>query len=97
MTNNQKLSKLCNIRTDLSDDSAHISTINSAIQAVADDFADLIKASFCSGVKEKIEALKETSQGNDSNILSAKSYCQHEINLVCAAIEAEEKSKEGRL
>lgn len=91
MTNKQKLNKLCNIRTDLSDDSSHISTINSAIQSVADDFADLIKSSSCSGVKGKIEALKESSQSNDSNISSAKSYCQYEINRVCAAIEDEEK------
>lgn len=58
---------------------------------VAGDFADLIKSSFCSGVKSKIEALKEPAQSNDSNISTAKSYCQYEINHVSAAIKDEEK------
>lgn len=91
MTNKQKLNKLCKIRTDLSDDSSHISTINSAIQSVADDFADLIKYLSSSGVKSKIEALKEPFQSNDNIISTAKSYCQYEINRVCTAIEDEEK------
>ena len=95
MTNKQKLNKLCNIRTDLGDDSSHVSTINSAIQSVADDFEDLFSYSYGStnsgSVKNKIEGLKEPSQSNDRNIKNAKSYCQHEINNVCAAIEKEEK------
>lgn len=91
MTNKQKLNKLCNIRTDLGDDSSHISTINSSIQSVADDFEDLFSYSGSGSVKSKIEGLKEPSQSNDSNIKNAKSYCQYEINNVCAAIEKEEK------
>ncbi len=91
MTNNQKLNKLCNIRTDLGDDGSHITTINNAIQAVADDFSDLIKSSECSTLVSKIVALKEPYQGNDSYIINAKSCCQAEINNVCAAIEAEKK------
>ncbi len=91
MTNNQKLNKLCNIRTDLSDDSSSITSINTAIQSVADDFSDLIKSSLCSSVKGKIEDLKEPYQGSDSYIKNAKSYCQYEINRVCQAIENEKK------
>lgn len=89
MTNRQKLNKLCNIRTDLGDDAAHISTINSAIQAAADSFCDLFTYSGSDSVKAGIEDLKEQAQGNDSNIRNAKSYCQYEINKVSAAIEAE--------
>lgn len=89
MTNNQKLNKLCNIRTDLGDDSSHIATINSAIQGVADEFNGLIKFSGCNKVDDKIAALKEPYQSSDSDIKNAKSYCQYEINRVCAAIENE--------
>lgn len=92
MTNKQKLNKLCNIRTDLRDDSAHISTINSKIQSVADDFSSLFKSSDnTSAVKSKIEALKEPSQSNDSNLQTALNYCQYEINKVSADIDAESK------
>ncbi len=91
MTNKQKLNKLCNIRTDLGDDSSHISTVNSAIQAAADDFEDLFSYTGSGSVKTKIEGLKEPSQGSDSNIKNAKSYCQYEINRVCAEIEKEDK------
>lgn len=89
MTNKQKLNKLCNIRTDLTDDSSHISTINSAIQSVADDFVDFIKSSTINGIKSKIEDLKEPYQSNDSNIKNAKSYCQYEINIVDKELKAE--------
>lgn len=92
MTNKQKLNKLCNIRTDLKDDDSHISTINSKIQSVADDFVSLFKSSSNnSAVKTKIEALKEPAQGNDSNIQTALTYCQYEIDKVSADIDAEGK------
>lgn len=89
MTNQNKLNKLCNIRTDLGDDASHISTINSAIQAAADSFCDLLVYSGSSSVKAGIEDLKEPVQGNDSNIINAKSYCQYEINRVSAEMKAE--------
>ena len=91
MTNNQKLNKLCNIRTDLCDDSSHVTTINTKIQAVSDDFGGLIKSSYTSGIKGKIEDLKEPSQSSDSLLKNARSYNQYEINAVCKAIEDESK------
>lgn len=92
MTNKQKLNKLCNIRTDLGDDSSSITSINRSIQSVADDFISLIKMPSSYGVRSRIESLKEPYQGSDSYIRNAKSYCQYEINRVCRAIE-EENSK----
>ena len=91
MTNKQKLTKLCNIKTDLGDDSSSISSINSYIQSVADNFASLVKSANSSAIKGKIEDLKEPAQANDSLIKNAKSYCQYEINNVSKAIEVESK------
>lgn len=81
MTNKQKFNKLCNIRTDLTDDSSSVTTINSRLQSVADDFADMVSFSGC-GVKGKIEGMKEPSQWSDTLIQNARSYCQYEINKV---------------
>lgn len=89
MTNKQKLNKLRNIYADLGDDDARISTLNKAIQSVADDFSDLIDLSYCHGTKSKIEAMKEPAQSNDSNLVSARAYCQKEIKLVRAAMKKE--------
>lgn len=87
MTNKQKLDKLCNIRTDLSDDSSHILTINTAIQSVADNFDKLFSYSNSSFVRNKIEELKEPVQTCDSNLKNAVSYCQYEINNICAIMK----------
>lgn len=91
MTNQQKLNKLCNIRTDLGDDYSAITTINNHIQSVADNYVSLVSSSQSNIVKGKIEDLKEPSQTNDGLIVNAKSYCQYEINRVCKEIDAEGK------
>ena len=95
MTNNQKLNKLYNIKNDLEDDSSQITTINSSIQKVADDFANMIKSDSCVSIKANIEGYKEVMQSNDGNISDAKSYCQYEINKVLQDLEEENRRIEA--
>lgn len=90
MDNQRKLSKLCNIRTDLRDDYGSITSINNAIQDVANGFDDLLGIDTCNSMKGKIEGMKEPYEYNDSTISSALYYCQEEINRVSADIKNEQ-------
>ena len=83
MTNKQKLTKLENIKADLLDDSEHISTINTKIQSVADNFADLIKYINTDARKTSIEGYKESSQNFDYNLSNKRLKEVNSFSLFC--------------
>lgn len=82
MSDERIYKKLCSIRTDLRDDSSHITTINTAIQNVADDFSEFIKSTPPSKVKGKVESLQEPKQSSDFNVQKALDSCDSEISVV---------------
>lgn len=88
-------SKLVKYKDDLSDDNNAITSINYDVDNLVQCFNDIIKSDNLGGIIEKIENLKEASQYNDSNISSARSYLQYEINAVNREIEEEEAAKEA--
>ena len=78
-----KINKLKRADADLTDDSSAISTLNSRVGDLADEFAELIQCSNARRARSDIEALRQ--QSYDSNLNSASSAIKREI----AALERE--------
>lgn len=82
-----KYAALISIRSDIMDDSSAVSSINNYIESAADDFTDGLGISQKSTVATNIRNLKETTQSSDAYLISAKKYCQYEINAELASGE----------
>lgn len=74
-----KIWKLSNYKSDLGDDYSAIQRYNGCIDAIISDFQSFIRSG-SSDVTSKLYDFKEPYQYNDSNLTTARSYIQYEIN-----------------
>lgn len=76
---NNRIRKLSNFKSDLCDDYSAIQYYNSKIDSIIGDFQSFVKTDY-SAVTSKLYDYKEPYQYNDSNLTTARSYIQYEIN-----------------
>ena len=80
--NDRRIDKLEKQVKDLSDDSGDISKINRQVDALIDEFRDLIQCSSSRTVESRLAQFREKDQDSDTNVRFARDYIQYEIKAL---------------
>ncbi len=85
--------KLKKLKEDLNNDESAVNKTNKEIGDLTDDLNRFIGASAAAQINAKLEALREPSQGNDSDLANARHYIDKEISYLNKGLDDYEKSQ----
>lgn len=88
--------KLKRLKDDLDNDENAVSKTNKEVNDLIDDLNRFIGTAAAAPMNAKIEALREPSQGNDSDLVNARHFINKEISYLQKGLDDYESSQGGK-